>query len=235
MKEIKRLDEEERRRIAREDELARQRAALEMEVRRWELRLREKSMDQQHELARMEYLAQLGVEALITLSGPEQARLLADLKKTEALKGMSEDQILALAAKDSPEVARAFQERYRAIAEGRASEREREMYERLLAEKDATRREMRDTLRESHQDALRAVQDIADKSVDAMRDIGVTQAQHPSGQPPIIVTGSGVVASSEAAAEAQRPPQGKKVCPQCGRFVDEDWRYCSYCGHAFTA
>jgi len=239
MKEIKRLDEEERRRIAREDEIARQKAALEMEIRRWEMRLREKEMEQQHELARMEYMAQMGTEALITLSGAEQARLLADLKKTEALKGMSEEQILALAAKDSPEVARAFQERFRAVADGQASAREREMYERLLSEKDAREREVAEAWRRSQQESVQAIKDLAEKSVDAMRDIGVEQAQNRGGQPPIIVTGTGGATGNAGgatgSAAAGAVPKGKKICPKCGRFVDEDWRFCGYCGYAFES
>ena len=233
MKEIRRLDEEERRRIAREDEIARQKAALEIEIRRWELRLREKEMDQRHELNRMEYLAQMGAEALITLAGPEQAQLLADLKKTEALKGMSEEQILALAAKDSPEVARAFQERYRAMEAGEASRREREMYERLLREKDAAQSQVIDALRQSQQESIRTIKDVAEKGMGAVRDMGVAQAQKPDG--PVIVTSGGVTntAGQGGAQPGQEVPRGKKVCPKCGRFVDEDWRFCGYCGYRF--
>ena len=94
----------------------------------------------ENELNRLDKLATLGTEALIAASPAEQGRLLADLKMAEALKGMTEEQILAAAAKDSPDVARAFVEKFRAIAEGRSSALEREMYEKILAEKEARER-----------------------------------------------------------------------------------------------
>ena len=217
LKEIKRLDEEERRRIAREDEIARQRAALEMEIRRWELRIREKEMEHRHELERMEYLAQMSVETLIALSGPDRARLLADLKKTEALKDMTDEQILALAAKEAPEVARAFQERYRAMAEGRLGQEERALYERLLKEQESRQKETLDT-----------VKDLAEKSVDAMQDVGIAQAQGKE-QSPVVITSGGTVSPDPSGGEAARP---KRICPKCGRFVEENWRFCGFCGQS---
>ena len=48
------------------------------------------------------------LEKIQALSAVEQARMAADLQKTEIFKGMSEGQILALMAKDSPDVAKAI-------------------------------------------------------------------------------------------------------------------------------
>jgi hypothetical protein len=115
----------------------------EAEIAQWELERQKKEfewqqaqkqveMEMQHERVRMELelnrldkLGTLGTEALIATSPAEQGRILADLKKLEAFKGMTEEQILAAAAKDSPDVAHALTEKYRAIAEGKSNERER--------------------------------------------------------------------------------------------------------------
>lgn len=81
-------------RVKREDELERLRAEQELRIR----------------LAQ-EY-SQVSTEALIAVSPLEQAKLLAELKRTEAMKGLSEEQILAMAAERSPEIVRAFRERW---------------------------------------------------------------------------------------------------------------------------
>ena len=142
MKQVRRLDEEERLRIQRVHELERARELQKLEIERMEAVERQRQAEHEHDLRRIETLGKLGVEALISLSASEQAHILADLKKTEALRGMSEEQILAAAAKDSPEVARALQEKFRAIAEGKAGAREQEMYERLLTEQKESLRQL---------------------------------------------------------------------------------------------
>ena len=194
-----------------------------------------------HELKRLEALGQLGAEALIAASGAEQGRILADLKKTEALQGMTEEQILAAAAKDSPEVARALQEKFRAVAEGQTSTEIAEMYERMLAERDISLEQLR-------QEAEKRVQDVADAwdkssarsqetAERALDRVAETAQAFAKGQnAPVVITGSGgpqVVSSGVA-----QPPQGtstqkQKMCPNCGKFVDENSKHCEHCGHKF--
>ncbi|GAB4496658.1 MAG: hypothetical protein OHK0052_06910 [Anaerolineales bacterium] len=137
---------------------------------------------QRHEEERLKLISAMGPEALISVSGAEQARLLADLQKTQALKGMSAEEILALSAEKSPEVARAFQEKFRALAAGEVAEKEREMYERILAQdktaqqayqqllRDQTARDREDALRREQyqrEDAMRRERDQADNLLKA--------------------------------------------------------------------
>ena len=84
------------------------------------IELRNKRADQEHleeshrlqrEQEARDREAKRELEKIHALSQVEQARLAADLKKTEALKEMSIDQILALMAKDSPHLASALAER----------------------------------------------------------------------------------------------------------------------------
>jgi hypothetical protein len=132
LKESRRRDEEEKRRIKREDSLARQKAKGEQQVQAFELEERRRTAEREFELKRLAQLSAMSLEGLVAASPKEQAELLADLKKTQILQGWTEEQILAAAAEKSPDVARAFQEKFRAMAEGKVNERERELYERLL-------------------------------------------------------------------------------------------------------
>ncbi len=256
---IRRLDEEETRRIRRVDDLERKKTEQELLLQRLEVEERIRQGEREHhlkvqqsqqefELQRLEQLGKFGPEALIAVSGAEQGRILADLKKSEALKGMSEEQILAMAAQNSPEVARAFQEKYRAIAEGKVSQDIREMYDRLVHEKD-------DSLRRVQEDSDRRARDIStawekssaqakdstDRAVDRISDVAQTfarsQPNQGSGQPPIVVVtpggGSQVIQPSGGASTNAGAQSDKKFCPDCGQSVPVQEKFCSHCGHAF--
>lgn len=234
MKEIHRLDAEERLRAEREDLLERARGMHLLEIEKMQV-------SSTIELDRINALAALGPEALISASGPEQARLLADLKKTEALKGMSEEQILAMSAKDSPELAKAFQEKFAAIAAGKASEEVKAMYERLVADKDTYLKQTREDAEKHTKDVSAAWEKAADQSTHAMNtmaDVAKSFAQGSgAGQTPIIIntpsSGSGpVVVSGPGSSTGTTAPQ-TKLCPQCGRFVPVDSKHCEHCGKKF--
>jgi phage-related tail protein len=180
------------------------------------------------ELNRLDKLGTLGTEALIAASPSEQGRILADLKMTEALKSMTEEQILAAAAKDSPEVAKAIEEKYRAIAEGKSGEREREMYEKLLVEKDARER----ATIEAWDKASSRAKETTERALDRMAETAQAFARGQNNTPVVITTsGGGVVRTSGAAASSASGET--KTCPKCGRSVGAEERFCVHCGHEF--
>ena len=138
-KALDRLDEEEKRRIVREDELTRAQANFDKLMQGREFDLREADAQRAHEIYKMETMATMTAEQLIALSPTEQGKILMELKRTEAMQSMSEEQILALAAQTSPEVAKAFQERYREMASSTVEvSAERALYdERIKDQKDS--------------------------------------------------------------------------------------------------
>lgn len=150
------------------------------------------------ETERLAALSNASVEALIATSDEEQARILADLKRTETLATLSKDQILAMAAERSPEVAKAFEEQFRSLG----TERTTELYERLLSDRDAGI------------EALRATQSEA---MAAMRDVGVAGA----GKAPAAGVAGGASATDEnkvliCARCRTEVPVGQKHCSNCG-------------------
>ncbi len=203
----------------------------------WSQRQRELEIEMQHERIRMEHelnrldkLGQLGTDALIAASPAEQGKILADLKKTEALKGMSEEQILAAAAKDSPDVAHALAEKYRAIAEGKSGERERDMYEKLLAEKESRER----ATIEGWDRASTRAKETTERALDRIADVAQAFARGQSGIPLVTsnpssgraVTTAGILNASVSSIET-------KTCLNCGRFIIASARHCEHCGHKF--
>ncbi len=240
--ELERLDEEERRRIAREDELIRVRTnldiTLEAEKQRHELAEQTRAAERQYELDKLAQLGTFSTEQLVAVSSAEQGHILAELKRTDALKGMTEDQILAMAAENSPAVALAFQERFRAVAEGKVSQREVQLYERLLGDQKDVLAKMEHLSDQRVKDVTEAnqrAQEAAMHAMDKMTETAKAFAEKPD-QPVVIVpgqTGGTQVINPAAGQTAGQSALANKMCVSCGRQIDVQAKHCPYCGHKF--
>jgi hypothetical protein len=168
------------------------------------------------------------LEKIHALSQNEQARLAADLRKTEVLKGMSVDQILALMGKDSPHLASALAERARAQAQAESdtSAELKALYEKILAGKEAETDRLERAMDRAMQSVERVaagataterarkdeIKEVVSQDMDRMADVAVARAGTP-------------------AATGGRPAD--VVCPQCKRQVHAGSRFCDHCGHKF--
>ena len=233
LKETKLAAEEKARRIAREDELERAAAAHRQQV-------ETTAQQQTHELAMLQARAEMSAEALISISGPDQARVIADLKRTETMKGMTDEQVYALMAAQSPQVAQALQERFKALA-AQPKEREAEMrgmYDRMLADiqhdraKDAElRARTEDRFHQMFGQALESQRsgmvEIARATSQGSNAGAPIVVMTPGGQPQVIQTGgAGGAQVSGATGEVQ-------VCPRCRVKSPVGEKFCSNCGHNF--
>lgn len=230
MKAGKRKDEEEQRRIAREDEVERSRVADELE-----------SNAHGRELERMNTMAQMSTEALIAMADDgERAAMLADLQKTEALKGMSEEQILAMAAGNSPHVAQAFQEKFRAAADSGHKDEMMAMYQKMLEDQQRNNAQQG----EMQMRYAQMMQEMFNKGMDTQRDTASTAASTggmnvafpPPGTPQPVIQGPAIVQPGVGAAPAQgtppaEPPAKVIICPSCRGEVEADAMFCDNCGH----
>lgn len=197
------------------------RANVEIEIRRLE-------SNHRLEMERLEKLGTLGTEALIAASPVEQGRILQDIKRTEIYKNMTEDQILALAAEKNPELGKVFEEKYRAIAEGKANEREREMYEKLIAENKDNLKLLLDSQRE----AMDRLQQMSQHGMDSIKEVSMAYAQ--KGSEPVIITGQNGSSVIQTGRAGMGNPQFEtKNCPGCGRQVPVDSRFCPHCRNEF--
>ena len=180
------------------------------------IKTQEKREEMNIETERLERLSKLGVEALITASGPEQAKILADIKKTDMLKGMSDEQILAMGAKDSPELAKAFQEKFK----GLSAQKQEELYKEMMKQKDTS---------------MKVMQEMFDKALETQRDatVGVAQGGKvvypPHGMGPGGIGGGPDFYNVSMDSGAEK----KKViiCSKCKAEVPPGQKYCSNCGN----
>jgi len=235
---------EETRRIAREDELARAEAEQKKWREQWDAQQQKEKSIREDAILLNESLAKLGPDALIAASGLEQAKLIKELKETEILKGMSEEQILAMAAKDSPELAKAFEEKFKAASSGQSSQQMAALYERLLHEKDALLHQSIEQSDKHIQDMKETLDKAAGLSsetsrhaMDSMADMARSLGSGSHQQPPIIInTPSGAVTPAVPSGFGSQAPSNtpaNKMCVQCGQFVPADSKHCEHCGHKF--
>jgi membrane protease subunit (stomatin/prohibitin family) len=167
---LARDDEEEKRRIVREDELRRQEAAVALEQARHAMTLAREEQKQQHELSRMKTMNELSIEALIAMSDVQQGQILAELKRTEQFKGMSEDHLLILVAERNPEVARALQIKLQAVADGSVQAAEAAKWQLLAEERTKYEAELRRQMEMQQAAQLKSAQESAVRESQTLRD-----------------------------------------------------------------
>jgi hypothetical protein len=176
----------------------------------------------QRELARLEAFGKLGTEALIAAADADKASMIADLAKTEALKGMTEEQILALAAEKSSAVAEAFAEKYRAAAAVQGADVLGKQLERVLAEQ----KEGAQLREEQAAEFRQTMERMFNKALDTQRDVAVAATEAGKGQQQMaVVQPQGqVLPVFPAAAPAA-------ICPACNLRLSSGAIACPSCGH----
>jgi hypothetical protein len=186
-----------------------------------ELEMEGERQRHQRELERTAQLNSLSAEALIAQAPVEQAALLADLRKTETLKNMDEAQIMALFAKESPDIARALAEKYRGEGEERFQERAKQLYERMLSEKDA----MLQTLQSLHRDSMRSQLDLAQTALGQRSQSEFSRPVNDSQNRP-----QGSSGSTNSLSKEPNRQLNLKTCLACGSHSPIDSRFCHACG-----
>jgi hypothetical protein len=202
-----RTHEEETRTISRKDDLARAEAAARLEK------------------EKLETLSNASAEALIVMAGPDRAEMLAELQKTEAMRGMTEEQILAMGAEKSPHVAAAFKEKFR----GMNQEELGAMYEKMLE----AQRGSAETLAKTHADYARMLQQMFEKGMDAQQGTAIAAAR---GQPATVAyppAGAAPTVIGPGGQAVVAPGGGEKkvvVCRHCRAEMAADAAFCTNCG-----
>jgi len=187
-----------------------------------EIKMREAAQQHQQDLARIQVLSTLSTEALIAAAPADRASMLAELKRTEGMKGLTEEQILAMAAEKNPEVAKAFQEKFKNASSADVAK----AYERMLAMKDQGTADIKEMSREY----AKMMQEMYNRGMDTQRDTATAAARSFQPKPDniIVTSGSGVVHTT--GSEGSTPGIRTIGCPQCHVQVEEGHKFCDTCG-----
>lgn len=185
---------------------------LEKEERLLKLEIQKKDAEHKRKMEEVEKFSNASAEALIMMSQTDPnkaAELLADLKKTDTLKGMTEDQILAMAAGGSPELAKAFAEKFKAQSSN--IEEVKDLYKKMFDEQ-----------KESSKGFSGQLQEMFNKALETQRDVSVTASQRPD----IVIPGMGGYGLGGMGGIG-----GEMLsCPNCRNRVMAGLRFCGYCG-----
>ena len=164
-KDVKRRDKWEGIRAELDAEQRRRDIALAAREREVEIGIRESRERHNLELERINTLSGAGIETLIAVSGPEQSQLLAQLARTRALSTCSPEQILAMQAESSPQVADALRE----ILTATAATGQLEQFERLVSEIKGNAQ----ASREDYQHNLGMMGEMFNKALDSVKETAV--------------------------------------------------------------
>ena len=174
----------------------------------------------------IERMADMPIDQLMAVvEDNDRAALLAQVKQMEITAGMSEEQIMAVGAKESPALAEAIKARFVALAEAKSAQDVQAMGERMMAAERAHTDEVKEVYERS---AERSSQQ-ADKAIDAMRDV----AKSSGGSGTTVVLPSGQVIEPGAAAGPKAPDdRGSAVviCRNCRQEVPAGDKFCPNCG-----
>lgn len=182
--------------------------------------------EHEREMARIRALDGVKKETLMAVAAPEQAAVIAELLKTEALKGLSTEQVLALEAAKSPAAAQALIAKYQ--ADGVIGAGKDQHYERLLAQQIASTEQ---TLALNRMHVELTHQSNAN-ALFTQRDTAVAVATGKPGVPP-------AAPQTPAPAEPHQPKETigfkapateKTHCSACGKPVKESDKFCGTCG-----
>ena len=174
---------------------------------------------QQVEAKTLEDRSKASAQALLSiLDGPAADRILK-LEEFRAKEKLTPDQLIAMAAADSPHVAQVLAEKYKAEA-AMSNERFKQLQE-FMAKQDQT-----------HLGAADRLERVMNAALYQMGATAVTRAQAPHssqtvvtpggpfGTPPIIVA---------PPAPVPPTPTQEKPCPKCRQMVPPDSRFCPNC------
>ena len=214
-----RLNQQESNRLELDQRAGEQELAFKAQEKELDLRIRELRERHQLELDSMQSMETVSLHTLIAVAPGEKAPLLADLARTEALKDLSPEQILAIASEKSPELGGALAE----MAKG-DNEQAKAMYERLISEQKDAAAEMRQTQREMTQ----TMQDMFNKALESQAQVISAFAQggsagqaQPGGTPSPSSQSQRVVVCRRCQQES---PVATRFCPNCGDTLMSDPR-----------
>jgi hypothetical protein len=217
-----------------------------------ELDLKRKREDAQIEAQRLQAFSQASAAAIAAVGPGDRAVLLHDLARTEALKGLTPEQILAISSRGDPAVAEAAKEILQAARRGevekatvewalRLAEQERQMrqeqaetFERWgdrlernrRAEEERTealQKEIREAERRSADRAERVSREAMDQAARVAGDkVRLPGQQIVASSGPVVTPGSGSWRPCSRDGCEGLLPPGARFCPACGQRAGEE-------------
>jgi hypothetical protein len=193
------------------------RSAVEMLKQVKDLDAEEDRREQEREERKLASRSQASIAALISVVDADARETLLKLEQKRIEGTMTPEQMLAEAAKTSPEAARALAQKFQSegLISAKAAEERAALLERQIAEQRG--------MSEGYADRMERLMHTA---LDKMGDVAATRAQAPPPPPTIVTSAVGaapMVSHSQAAAAGG-------ACRHCGASLAGGAAFCTECG-----
>ncbi len=186
------------------------------DVREQKLDLDRQREEQRVEADRLKARSQASAEALMSIMDGPGADKIGELEKLRIHQNLTPDQIIAMTAADSPEVARALAEKYK--AEAAMSDERFQQMEEFMAQQQASSKDNADRMER-----------ILNVSLQQMGLTASTRAQAPSSSQTVVTPGGGVGGGTPIIVNPQQPDT-EMPCPKCKARIPSDSQFCPECG-----
>ena len=163
-------------------------------------------------------------EAQISMAEGKAGEQLTEIARMKQAKALTEEQLMALSAKDSPAVAAALKEKY-------GSDQVKAMYEQRMKDQEAYVQRMQQ-IEERSMDRMERVHT---KSLEEMGQTASTRATPSSTGSTTVVSPGGfgapvIVGGVVPVPQVPQVPAKKILCRKCNAELDPTERFCNTCG-----
>jgi hypothetical protein len=187
--------------------------AIELRRRSQLVQLEVEEKKQQIEAKTLEDRSKASAQALLSiLDGPAADRIMR-LEQLRAREKLSPDQIIAMTAADSPQVAQVLAEKYR--KEAAVTDERFNQLKEFMARQD-----------QSHKEAADRLERVMNVALQQMGATATTRAQAPHSSQTVVTPSGGMGAPVVIAPQV---PVGEKPCPKCNKMIPSDSRFCPNC------
>ena len=197
---------------------------LNRKEREQDLDIRKDKHDVEVEQERLEARDSVDLETLASMEDVDEA--VAELAEIEKAEDLTPEQLEALGAKDSDELAKARQEAHDAEAERQRVE---------------DQKEFREEIKEMAEDSMDRMQETGETAMDSVSETGQAAAEDTSDN--VIVSGTDggsdsgdttiVQGGTESGGDGGDAPDKMIVCPECGGEMSYGNDFCTNCGFEF--
>ena len=189
-------------------------AVLEVEQKKQDLDLDRQEREQKIEADRLRDRSQASAEALLSiLDGPAADRI-ARLEELRVKQQLTPDQMVAMAAAESPQVAQALAEKYKSET-AMSDERFKQMQDFLAQQQQA------------HRESADRLERVMNAALQQMGATATTRAQAPQTSQTVVTPGGGIGGSPVVVTP--QGPAAEKPCPKCSQMIPSDSRFCPNC------
>lgn len=189
-------------------------AAVGLRERTQEVELDRKAKELELEAKKLQERSKASAQALISILDGDAADRIMRLEELRAKEKLSPDQIIAMTAATSPQVAQALAEKYK--AEATINEERFKQLQEFMAKQEETTKDSADRLER-----------VMNVALQQMGATATTRAQAPQSSQTVVAPSGGM-----GGAPVVINPQGQtveKACPKCKKMIPSDSRFCPNC------